>query len=412
MQQQIPVRRTKHRRSELAFLDGLRGALVLLVVFGHAAGVGRIGQLDADIPWLPPILAAAEIRVPVFVVLSGYSLMIAVALDPLSKLRGGWWGHLKRRTRRLVPPYLVALVLTLLLIASVPAIHDDDASSWALHLPATWQAAITHALLVHNLWPDTIFAIVGPWWSLGVEWQLGILMPLVLVAWRRVDPAFVVAAMFALSALSSATGVLKWSAPFAFGLFGLGMYVAHVTHGSTVALAERRHRFVSATLARPGWLLAAGALCFAGAVGVGLMSSLGLLPVPTEAVRWILSGTGGAVLIAVLTNREVDGTDTRGTARLRAAFTPRLLRQIGLVSYSAFLIHWPIVAAVNLVYIAWGLPTGLALAIQLLVVVPLTFLLAVGFAWLFERPFMNSHQRSQLAELHPRRLLRVRPRIA
>lgn len=411
MQQQISVS-SRPARSELAFLDGLRGVLVLLVVFGHAAGVGRIGQLEADIPWLPPIMSAAQIRVPVFVVLSGYSLMIAVSLARRAVLRGGLRGHVVRRTRRLVPPYLVALALTLLLIAAVPAIRADEVSWWSNHLPLTWQSVVTHALLIHNLWPETIFSLVGPWWSLGVEWQLGLLMPLVLVAWRRVDPALVVGAMFALSALSSVTGVLKWSAPFSFGLFGLGMYIAWITHGSAEQLSARRHRLVRLAFARPGWLVAASLLLFAGAVAVGLTSSLGLVSAPIDAVQWILSGTGGAVLIAVLTNREVEGSDTRATARLRRVFTPRLLRRIGLVSYSAYLIHRPILALVDLLYVAWDTPTVVALALQWGVVVPAVFLSSVGFAWLFERPFMNSHQRSQLSELHPRRLFALRPRLA
>lgn len=408
MQHQTANRPNRPQRHELAFLDGLRGALVLLVVVGHAAGVGAIGDLDRDLPWLPPLLGAIEVRVPVFVVLSGYSLMIAVSMTSDAQLRGGWRGHVVRRTRRLVPPYLVALLLTLVLIAVVPAIREDSASSWSLHLPVTWQSVVAHALLVHNLFPETIFSIVGPWWSLGVEWQLGLLLPIVLVLWRRIDPAWVVAGMFALSAVSSVTGVLKWSAPFALGLFGLGMYVAHVTHGRGAALSERRSRLVRAGFARPAVLVGLGAAMFGGAVVLGWLASVGVVTVPTDAARWILSGAGGAVLIGVLTDREVHGSDTRTTGRVRRLFTPVLLRRLGLVSYSAYLIHRPILAAVNLWFIATGLPTAAALAIQLLVVVPLVFAVSVVFAWCFERPFMNGHQRSQLGALLPKRLGRNR----
>ncbi|WP_097179013.1 acyltransferase [Curtobacterium sp. 314Chir4.1] len=403
MQHQIRSRPKSSPRHDLDFLDGLRGVLVLLVVVGHAAGVGAIGALERDIPWLPPLLGAIEIRVPVFVVLSGYSLMIAVSMDPRSRLKGGWRGHVVRRTRRLVPPYLIALVLTLLLIAVVPAVREDEVSSWSLHLPVTWQSVVTHALLVHNLFPDTIFSIVGPWWSLGVEWQLGLLLPLVLVAWRRIDPAWVVAAMFALSAASSVTGVLKWSAPFALGLFGLGMYVAHLTHGRDGVLEQRRPRLARLGFDRPFVLVGLAVVLFVGAIALGWLSSTGAITVPTDAARWVLSGAGGAVLIAVLTDREVHGSDTALTRRVRRVFTPLLLRRLGLVSYSAYLIHRPILAAVNLGYIAAGMPTAAALAVQLLVVVPLVFGLSVVFAWLFERPFMNSHQRSQLTELLPKR---------
>src|SRR5438270_2616521 len=100
----------------LPFLDGLRGLAAVYVVLHHAAmmvppaGLGGVGSAARF------VFRHGHYAVAVFIVLSGYCLMLPVARDPCGRLPGGVVGYLGRRARRILPPYYAALGLGWLLI--------------------------------------------------------------------------------------------------------------------------------------------------------------------------------------------------------------------------------------------------------------------------------------------------------
>ena len=110
-------------RVRLAFLDGLRGLSALYVTVFH------IG-LPAGLP--PPLIFAlgwsrfGHSVVGIFIVLSGYSLMLPVARSKNGQFRGGVWNYLKRRAFRILPPYYAALALSIaaLLLAHARGIGE------------------------------------------------------------------------------------------------------------------------------------------------------------------------------------------------------------------------------------------------------------------------------------------------
>lgn len=386
-------------RPQLRFLDGMRGLLVFSVVAGHA--IGYSGERGAVAEWSPPLgklLLAAELRVPVFFVLSGYALMIAVSRDPQFRVRGGFRGHVRRRARRLLPPYFAALALSLGLIWAVPLLRAPAGTAWDSRIPVTPESVVTHLLLVHNVSPDTFFRINAPLWTMAVEWQLGLLLPLLVVVWRRTSGIAVLVALAALAAGSSVTGVLEWSAPVLAPLFGLGMVTASVVHRTgpvgpiSHALLRRR---------RIGPLVAAAALALA--VAVGIIGETNIGAVPTIAIRWFLAGVAAAVFLAVMTHRERTSCDSPASGVVRKVLTFQPLCLLGLVSYSVYLVHNPLLALGNLLFLRLGLSVPSLVVLQLLITVPSVVLIGALFAWVIERPCMNSHQRQAFGQMLGRR---------
>ena len=49
---------------------------------------------------------------------------------------------------------------------------------------AAWQLG-AHITMIHTLFPSTFYALNGAYWSLGLEWQLYLALPLLIVGMRR-----------------------------------------------------------------------------------------------------------------------------------------------------------------------------------------------------------------------------------
>src|SRR5437016_5916610 len=127
-------------RIRLDFLDGLRGLAALYVVLSHVYSEitwnGGAAHLSHTLLHLLKPLSYGRYAVDVFIVLSGYCLMLPVARSADGKLRGGAGEYLKRRARRILPPYYAALALTLALAALVPWLRQGTGEYWDQSLPA------------------------------------------------------------------------------------------------------------------------------------------------------------------------------------------------------------------------------------------------------------------------------------
>src|ERR1044071_5646265 len=109
------TRRASSDRLRMPFLDGLRGLSALYVAVFHSFQVGGIVQADDR---LGRGIIGKAIRalyylffcfgfyaVTIFIVLSGYSLMIPVARSMDGRIPGGAGAYMIRRARRIMPPY-------------------------------------------------------------------------------------------------------------------------------------------------------------------------------------------------------------------------------------------------------------------------------------------------------------------
>ena len=111
------------KQTHVDFVDGLRGIAALYVVLGHVYAYTR--------QWAEPELPEAghesilkfvdqgHSAVAVFIVISGFCLMMPLSREELGTPSGGTGRFLQRRARRILPPYYAALVLSILLMAVV-----------------------------------------------------------------------------------------------------------------------------------------------------------------------------------------------------------------------------------------------------------------------------------------------------
>lgn len=391
-------------RIHLRYLDGIRALAALYVSFFHATlnatWTGVYGDfpagLSAGAAHVMGLFMFGRFAVGVFIVLSGYCLMIPVARQGDGWLPGGPLAFLRRRARRILPPYYAAMGLSLLL-ALLPWLSTPAGTRWDQALPAWSRGAIvSHLLLIHNWRPDWFFRIDMPLWSVATEWQIYWLFPLLLLPLcRRFGPAAVVVVPLCLATAVHFWfgGRLDYLCPWYVGLFGMGM-VGALFNFSPAPWAKRWRE------ALPWGLLSA--------VSWGAVAVLALITrrewMDTHA--WLTDpalGVAVMFLIVFCTRASAERSLGRRPAVLRLLETPWLVT-VGVFSYSYYLIHDPLLALVNMALRHSSLMTALTpLAVWLVTLgvgLPFCLACAYGFHVVFERPFLPGRPQTptQIAE--------------
>lgn len=223
-------------RVRLQFLDGLRGLSACYVVLSH---IGAPHNLPFVLSLFWAWTGFGRSAVSVFIVLSGFSLMLPVARSSDGTLKGGFGEYIKRRSMRILPPYYAALGIIIILLLMAKGI-GNSIGDWSHNVHANDLGPgniITHLLLVHNLFQQWNSGIESSMWSIPVEWQIYFLFPLVLLpVWRRygiIAPIIVglligIIPLFVLPAHLN----FSWCNPWFVGLFAMGMAGATICFSS------------------------------------------------------------------------------------------------------------------------------------------------------------------------------------
>jgi peptidoglycan/LPS O-acetylase OafA/YrhL len=381
----------------------LRAVAALAVVVGH------VPFAATDLPAVAQGVLSGAVRlgrmgVPLFLVLSGFCIHLAVArrMAAGQGVRSDWGPFWKRRFWRLYPPYLAAIVLSL---AVYGVIGPGRFAPFERVVALPWDL-VAHLLLVHNLFADYCFSLGnGPFWTLGLEEQLYALYALFL-ALRRRWPLGRVVCLVLLTSLAWQCGWHGWTgtdegaaqptlgpAPVALGQWlkwPIGLWFAWVLG----AVAAEAH---AGAICLPGWcsarwlaagLLVAGVatshtglgLLAAGLPGTAARSALG------EGVVRVLSGfsdlsVSGAAFVVL--NRWVR---REGRERFRGRLA-HALAGLGVMSYSLYLTHVPIQRFLG-VWLPGG-PTLGCWLLRLAVLLPACLGFAALFFWLVERHFLG-----------------------
>ncbi|QCI12583.1 acyltransferase [Pseudomonas putida] len=344
-------------------IDGLR-AIAVLAVFLHHLSPG----------WLP----GGFVGVDIFFVISGY-LITSQVFQELREGRFSLKGFYQRRINRIVPALLTVL-LACVLVGSVLLSPVD--------LVRLYNNALFALLGVSNLFiwlkygnyfaADASEAPLLHTWSLGVEEQFYLVWPLMVLLVYRFAPRYLLwllgmGVVMAVGFSEYATGNFATAAyyllPTRFFELMLGGWLAiwHVQHRPNVGAGQS---FICTVL---GYL----------AIVVPLWMLNEEATFPGLNALWPCLGT--LLLIQAGSN---------GARSPLLASRPMVF--VGLVSYSLYLWHWPLIAYLN--YLEVPMSAGLAVLVMALA------LLLAWLSWRYvEKPFRRSGLQLSFARVFFRR---------
>ena len=334
-----------HALSYRPEIDGLRALAILpVVLFHYGLGPFRGGFVGVD----------------VFFVISGY-LITALIHGEMEDGRFSIVRFYERRVRRIFPA-----LFAMLAVASVAAgiiLFPYDLVRYAKSLLATAAFASNF-----EFWNEAGYFDVAAagkpllhLWSIAVEEQFYLLFPLVLLAFRRT------------SWLLGAVGAI-FAASFALGIWG----VAHAPSATFYLLPARAWELML------GALLALGAIpALANRAIAEALVVLGILLIGFAVVAFNpeMPFPGPAALIPCAGAALIIYATSFGETWTGKALSLRPVVFVGLISYSLYLWHWPVLVLTR--YLAFRNLTNLESAC----LVALSFALAV-LSWQFvEKPF-------------------------
>jgi peptidoglycan/LPS O-acetylase OafA/YrhL len=351
------------KKNTIAVLDGVRGVAVLMVIVFH------INRMTGDNLWsrtsyplATSISTAGGTGVTLFFVLSGFLLFMPFAKALLFMTR---WPLMRvfymRRVLRILPGYYVSLFLIILFMHPEYLLRDH-LKSLALFLTFFMDSSRV-----------TFRQINGPFWTLATEWQFYMLLPLIalgiafvvsrvpiqrrlpavmfcllgIIAWglfvrywgfyylNHPSETFLVPRSFLNIIMFFSFGITgKYTEDFAVGML-ISLCYIYSQHPSTDGKFAQRWQRLSP------WLWGGGLLVLVfGAMwhfnhemnGYGWSFLNGLLPVYDWLSEMLLSIGFGACIAAIL----------YGSAGLKGIFEWTLLRWVGLISYSLYIWHLPL----------------------------------------------------------------------
>jgi peptidoglycan/LPS O-acetylase OafA/YrhL len=300
---------------KLTGVDGVR-ALAMIMVFCY-----HVWQFSGGPTWnvgnLSPgsVVGQFALGVDLFIVLSGFCLYwpIANTNQPFDVKQ-----YFLRRFWRIAPAYYMSILVMLLMPNALVILMK------LLHKPATWQEVpglvqiLTHLTFTHALHPDTWAGIQGAYWSLGLEAQLYVAFPIVLIAVKKLGVPVTTLCMWLITvAWSYIWPNVFPNGEFAaslsifgrWGHFAAGMLVAHTCRG-----AHRKNH----------WGLGLLGLTLVVLGQLSIVREISLIPA-TDLCS--LSGFALILMSAVQ------------PAGVPTIFSSKPLVYLGTISYSIFLLH-------------------------------------------------------------------------
>lgn len=329
-----------------ADIDGLRALAVAIVVIFHA-GVSP--------------LRGGFIGVDIFFVISGYLITRQIRAE----MEAGSFsivGFYERRVRRIAPALLFVIAATLAVSPFV---------LFRPELVTSGMTAVASLLSVANLYllgsagyfaADAGTQPLIHMWSLGVEEQFYLFLPLLLVAFgrRSLGAARWTTLLFALASLALCIGVTRIDRDFAY-YFPLTRAWELLAGAALVFVALPPMPAWLRNLAAIGALLLIAASAYKFYPQMAFPGFYALAPVLATVVLIAVGGQGGSAVTSGLS-------------------TGPLVR-IGQISYSLYLVHWPILVFYRM---ARGVPISAAEAWGLVA----ASVVAAYLSWRFvERPF-------------------------
>jgi peptidoglycan/LPS O-acetylase OafA/YrhL len=370
--------------AHIAALTGVRALAALWVVLFHAWIVaGRptpILPLPAARFDLTPLFAFGWLGVDVFFVLSGFLLTRQAWGKVARGAAPGWLGtrfgetytsFLERRVLRVYPAYY-ATISVLLVLAGLRLYRTlPEKADLLLHL-----------VMFHNLVERYLETMNGVFWTIPFEWQFYLVFPLLFVALRRTNLiAFYLA--FALLALATKewviirdSGYMQLQLPIRLDAFVAGMCAA------TFAEHHRLRRRAALTVF---------ALGLAGLFGTPWIYSA----YPSGGHYFDAVGLARPLWIQASICLFLLGLSAEPHPGVRL-FSNRLVVWLGLISYSIYLVHVPVLDFLALLGAYPIRDSGVPISLPRVLAtgVPAVIAASAALYYSIERPFQTSARRS------------------
>lgn len=327
-----------HAINRMPLIDALKAVAALLVLFNHFSSYGPLAAtLREAFPGLVGwFFEYGRMAVQVFLVVAGFLAARglsargqALTVSPLPLI----W----KRYLRLVVPYLAAIGLAIAAAAIANQWMDDD----AIPARATFRQWLAHAALLQGLLGfDALSAGV---WYIAIDFQLFALMATLLWAGRiRIAAPALVLGVAALSLFwfNRDAGWDNWAIYF-FGSYGLG---------ATAWWASDRRQMSA-------WL--------------GVIATIAIAALIVDFRLRIALALAVALTLGF----------SRRTGLLETWPNARPLAFLGQISYSVFLVHFPVLLVANGLYARLGLSSTHSAIFAFL----LALTVSLGVATLFYR---------------------------
>lgn len=299
------------RPARLACVDALKAVSSQLIVLHHLAFYGPMSDAAHTLaPGLIGWLADyARIAVQVFLVISGF--LAARSLAPTGYLTAtNPVATVWRRYQKLVVPYAVAILIAIIGAAIARTWMQHDSIPAAPHLAQF----VAHILLLHNILD--VDALSAGVWYIAIDLQLFALLVMALWMARAVSrealplgvPVVTALAVLSLFWFNRDANWDIWAIYF-FGAYGMGTLAFWVSNPDR------------------------------SPIGLILLATIGLAALVVDFRLRIAVALAAALLLAI--SRRGGWLERWPEGRLAAYF--------GKISYSVFLVHFPVCLMVNAV---------------------------------------------------------------
>lgn len=353
-----PTSRHRYRQ-----LDSLRGLAALTVFIGHCAGVKiNMPLQNAIYPTPIGILFNGNAAVVFFFVLSGFvlSLPFINSNRPLQLIR-----FYVRRIFRLYPAFIVAILLSLFLKEfvydrnGIVPFSDWLKSFWTWGWNRENVTAVAKSLMLVAPGTDTRL-LDPPIWSLVTEMKMSLILPFFIFIASRCSPTLNILILLIIICFTG------WGITWAAGIFYLGVLLAKYKDDLIIGVQRWRRISLLAVIIM---------VLFLYNNTFEFLKGYQQLEWP---FKWVwsnyITAMGSLIIIVIALARK----------RIANLLKHKVFTFLGDISYSFYLVHFPVLLTVSSLF-------GRSGHVDPLFIFLVAFVLSVVISWLIvvliERPF-------------------------
>ena len=299
------IKSSVETRAYRSDIDGLRAIAVLSVLLDH---------VGFDLP-------GGFLGVDIFFVISGY-LIIGHIVSNVQQGKFAYFGFLLKRIRRLLPALLVTVILTIVAFSLVMPPPDFSQLAQSATSAVLALSNVYYYLKVGYFDTEAVTKPLLHTWSLSVEWQFYVVAPVVILVLMRLVGAgvWIGISLLAVASVVAAQIVVPIDSSMAYYL--TPFRVSELAFGGVAAALQARIRLSDRT---------SSALVALGLVLV-VLSFFVISEHDGTPGFVILLPCAGAMAILIAGDPPF--------ARRTLGLAPAVF--IGRISYSLYLVHWPI----------------------------------------------------------------------